>query len=92
MITSFSAKICSTTPTFFAEPTIYSKNNIIKHNVKMNNYKRQYREIDDEVKAKISNSSRNKPKSAEHKMHISQAMEKYWQTVPHRPDDNNNEV
>lgn len=58
----------------------------------MNNYKRQYREIDDETKQKISVSSRNKPKSADHKMHISQAMEKYWQTVPHRPTDNDNEV
>ena len=61
-------------------------------NMIMNNYKRQYRELDDETKEKISVGSRNKPKSTEHKMHISQAMEKYWQTVPHRPDDNDNEV
>lgn len=58
----------------------------------MNNYKRQYREIDDETKQKISFSSRNKPKSEQHKQHISQAMVDYWQTVPHRPEDNNNEV
>ena len=51
-----------------------------------NQYKRQYRELDAEVKEKISNSSRNKPKSAEHKMHISQSMEKYWQSVPTRAD------
>lgn len=51
-----------------------------------NQYKRQYRELDAEVKEKISNSSRNKPKSAEHKMHISQSMEKYWQSVPNRAD------
>lgn len=54
----------------------------------MNNYKRQYREIDDETKQKISYSSRNKPKSEQHKQHISQAMVDYWQTVPHRPDNN----
>lgn len=49
-----------------------------------NQYKRQYRELDDEVKEKISNSSRNKPKSAEHKMHISQGMQEYWKTVPNK--------
>ncbi len=55
----------------------------------MSEYKRQYRELDDETKRKISNSSKNKPKSAEHKMHISQAMTEYWRTVPHRPCENN---
>ncbi len=49
-----------------------------------NQYKRQYRELDNEVKEKISNSSRNKPKSAEHKMHISQGMQEYWKTVPNK--------
>lgn len=53
----------------------------------MNNYKRQYRELDDSTKQKISNSSRNKPKSEQHKQHISQAMIDYWQTVPHRPNE-----
>ena len=57
-----------------------------------NQYKRQYRELDDEVKEKISNSSRNKPKSAEHKMHISQGMQEYWSTVPSKPQANNNDV
>lgn len=57
------------------------------------NNKRQYRELDDETKKKISASSRNKPKSEWHKRHISQSMVKYWQTVPHRPKaDDNNEV
>ena len=58
----------------------------------MNNYKRQYRQIDDETKMKISLTSRNKPKSEQHKQHISQGMEEYWRTVPNRPDDNDNEV
>ena len=52
-------------------------------------YKRQYRQLDDETKQKISMSSRNKPKSEIHKQHISQGMEKYWQTVPDKPDLNN---
>ena len=43
----------------------------------MNNsqpYKRQYRQLDDDVKQKISDSTRNRPKSEEHKEHIRQAM------------------
>lgn len=50
-------------------------------------YKRLYRELDDETKQKISNSTRNRPKSEQHKEHISQSMQKYWETVPHRPDN-----
>ncbi len=53
----------------------------------MEKYKRQYREIDNETKQKISVSSKNKPKSETHKQHISQGMLDYWQTVPHRPDN-----
>ena len=58
----------------------------------MNNnqqYKRQYRQLEDAVKKKISDSTRNRPKSEEHKEHIRQAMINYWQGVPDRPDDNN---
>lgn len=58
----------------------------------MKEYKRQYRELSDETKQKISNSSRNRPKSDQHKQHISQGMRDYWQNVPNRPDDTNNEV
>lgn len=58
----------------------------------MKEYKRQYRELSDETKQKISNSSRNRPKSDQHKQHISQGMKDYWQNVPSRPDDTNNEV
>ena len=54
----------------------------------MEKFKRQYRELDDETKQKISISSRNKPKSEIHKQHISQGMIDYWLTVPHRPNDN----
>ena len=52
----------------------------------MKEYKRQYRELEDATKQKISQSSKNKPKSETHKQHISQAMIDYWETVEHRPD------
>lgn len=52
----------------------------------MTTYKRQYRELPDETKKKIQASTQGKPKSAEHKMHISQAMKDYWQKVPHNPE------
>ena len=58
----------------------------------MKEYRRQYRELSDETKQKISNSSRNRPKSDQHKQHISQGMKDYWQNVPNRPNDTNNEV
>jgi len=58
----------------------------------MSNYKRQYRELDETTKQKISNSSRNKPKTDEHKQRIRQGMLRYWASVPHRPIDKNNEV
>lgn len=48
-------------------------------------HKREFREFSDETKRKISQSSSNKPKTDSHKQHISQAMKKYWQSVPHRP-------
>ena len=50
-----------------------------------NHYKRQYRELGDETKEKISLSTTGKPKSEQHKQRISQAMKDYWQQVPHRP-------
>ena len=58
----------------------------------MKEYKRQYRQLDDETKQKISNSSRHRPKSDQHKQRISQGMKDYWQNVPNRPDNTNNEV
>ena len=54
-------------------------------------YKRQYRDLPDEVKQKISASTKGKRKSYDHKQHISQGMKKYWATVPrmNRSDNNN---
>lgn len=47
-------------------------------------YKRQYRDLPDEVKQRISASTKGKAKSYDHKQHISQGMKKYWRNVPSR--------
>ena len=77
----------STILVFSSFPTIYEKRMTMKE------YKRQYRELDDETKEKIAASQRGRKKSESHRQHISQAMTEYWQTVPHRPNaDENNDV
>lgn len=51
----------------------------------MEHKKRQYRELSDETKSKISNSTRGRGKSFQHKQNISKGMTEYWKTVPNRP-------
>mgnify|MGYP003302639374 CR=1 FL=1 len=51
----------------------------------MENRKRQYRELSDITKQKISKATIGKSKSASHKEHISQAMKRYWSSVPSKP-------
>lgn len=46
------------------------------------NYKRKFRELDDETKQKISQALRGKSKSYSHTQHISQGLKAYWQNVP----------
>jgi len=53
-------------------------------------YKRQYRNLNDEVKQKISASTKGRAKSYDHKQHISQGMKKYWSSVPSRAQGNDN--
>lgn len=53
----------------------------------MNNNKRQYRELDDVTKQKISQKLKNRSKSITHKENISNGMREYWKTVPNRPKD-----
>ena len=53
----------------------------------MKEYKRQYRQLSDETKSKISNSNRNKPKTEIQKQRIRQAMIQYWKTVPNKPNN-----
>lgn len=52
------------------------------------NYKRQFRERDEVTKQKISNSLRNRTKSAVHRQAISDGLKAYWEGVPSM---NNNE-
>lgn len=56
----------------------------------MNNNERQFRELADETKEKIRQSTANRPKSEDHKSHISQGMKKYWKSVPNRPTSSTN--
>ena len=65
--------------TLLSKPTIYRETHITME------YKRQYRDLPDEVKQKISASTKGKAKTYDHKLHISQGMKKYWQSVPNRP-------
>ena len=51
----------------------------------MSTYKRQFRELDDSTKQKISRATVGKAKSAAHKQHISQSMKRYWSSIPHKP-------
>ena len=49
-------------------------------------YKRQFRELSDETKARISQSMKSLPQRPQSWCdHISQALKDYWETVPHRP-------
>ena len=45
-------------------------------------YKRQTREVPDEVKHKISTSLKGVRKSPEHCQHISRGLEDYWKKIP----------
>lgn len=55
-------------------------------------YKREFRELSPETKEKISAYNRGKKKSEYTKQLISQSMIEYWQTVPHRPDNNGSQT
>ena len=57
-----------------------------------NNFKRKYRERDEITKMKISNSLRNRTKSAEHCKAISQGLKSYWEGVPSRNNEGNNSL
>lgn len=58
----------------------------------MSEYKRQFRELSDETKDKISKSSKGKRKSYSHRQHLSQALQDYWKSVPSRNGIDNNSV
>jgi len=54
----------------------------------MTEYKRQYRELSDETKRKLSQSAIGRKKPEWVKNLIRQGMLAYWDTVPHRPENN----
>lgn len=54
----------------------------------MNTNKRQYRELSDETKAKISQSMKGKSKSFTHREAISNGLKDYWKTIPNKPTTN----
>ena len=59
----------------------------------MSEYKRQWRELEDSTKEKISKAMKSKSKSSYHKEHIRQSMLNYWSKVEHKPtqDDEDSE-
>lgn len=56
----------------------------------MENVYNRTREMSPETKQKISRALANRPKSAEHKQHISDTMKNLWSTVPPKEEDVDN--
>ena len=50
---------------------------------------RQYRNLRDDTKKRISQSLRGRTFSDSHKQAISNAMKAYWSTIPYRDEENN---
>ncbi|MBQ3722450.1 MAG: hypothetical protein II851_01940 [Bacteroidales bacterium] len=74
--------------TFPSNPTNYKEKYIA-----IMEYKRQYRDLPDEVRKKISASTKGKAKTYSHKEHIRQGMLKYWSGVSYKDQSHeNNEV
>lgn len=51
--------------------------------------KRQYRDLRNDTKMRISQSLKGRSFSDSHKQAISDAMKAYWATIPYRPNENN---
>lgn len=58
---------------------------VIKSNKTMNNGKRQYRELSDLTKMKISQKLKGRSKGATHRENISKGMREYWKDIPNKP-------
>ena len=57
-----------------------------------NSSKRQFRQLSDETKAKISQSMKNRGSlSFTHREKISNGLKNYWKTIPNKPTENNKE-
>ena len=51
--------------------------------------KREFRNLKDDTKMRISQSLKGRSHSETHKQAISDAMKAYWATIPYRDDKNN---
>ena len=51
--------------------------------------KRQFRDLRDDTKMRISQSLKGRSFSDSHRQAISDAMRLYWATIPYRPSENN---
>lgn len=51
--------------------------------------KRQFRQLNDMTKLRISQSLRGRLMSETHKQAISDGMKAYWATIPNKPSENN---
>lgn len=51
--------------------------------------KRQFRQLNDTTKSRISQSLRGRSMSETHKQAISDSMKAYWATIPNKPNENN---
>jgi hypothetical protein len=51
--------------------------------------KREFRNLRDDTKMRISQRLRGRSLSDTHKQAISDAMKEYWATIPYRPTENN---
>ena len=54
--------------------------------------KRQFRQLNDDTKQRISQGLKNRTLSDSHKQAISDGMRAYWSTIPNKPNDGNNEI
>lgn len=53
----------------------------------MNNNKRQFRELDDLTKQKISQALKGRSKGMTHKENISKGLKEYWKSIPNKPTE-----
>lgn len=51
--------------------------------------RREYRDLRDDTKLRISQSLRGRSFSETHKQAISDAMKAYWSTIPYKDEENN---
>ncbi len=54
--------------------------------------KRQFRQLNDDTKQRISQGLKNRTLSDSHKQAISNGMRAYWSTILNKPNGGNNEI